>query len=337
MTKAEQNNNKGIQILQPEIQNTEFSPLEMLDRAEIDTQIKTAKNYPRSIESFQKTAISMATMNEEVAASCGYALPRAGKVIEGPGVRLAEIVGASYGNMRYASRIVREEGKFIVAQGVAHDLERNIAASVEVRRRITDKYGKRYNDDMITTTANAACSIALRNAIFKVVPKVFVDPIYQAAKKVAVGTEKTLNVRRTAAIEYFKKQGVSRDRLLEKLGKEGVNDIDLKDLETLTGIRTAIQEETTTIEEMFPEPKKEPAKKQTEGKKITDKQHKRLMALSKAEGVKHEELKAYIKKEHGYNSTKDISSDHYTAICDWVLVQNEPKTKFDENGQGGMC
>ena len=58
-------------------------------RAELENQITTAKAYPRSITHFLREAMGMVTLNEEVASSCIYALPRGGKPIEGPSVRLA--------------------------------------------------------------------------------------------------------------------------------------------------------------------------------------------------------------------------------------------------------
>ena len=60
-------------------------------RAEIDTQIATARAYPRSLKRFRETATTMATLDEKTAASCFYALPRGGKSIMGPSARLAEI------------------------------------------------------------------------------------------------------------------------------------------------------------------------------------------------------------------------------------------------------
>ena len=167
-------------------------------------------------------------------------------------MRLAEIVGSAWNNLRYGSRIVGEDDKWVTAQGMAHDLETNVAMTIEVRRRITDKYGKKYSDDMVAVTANAACAIALRNAIFKVIPKTFIDSIYEAAKNVAIGDATTLASRRQKALEYFQKMSVSLDRILAVLGKAGLEDIDLKDLETLTGLKTAIKDGDTTIEAAFP-------------------------------------------------------------------------------------
>src|SRR5580692_8587501 len=139
-------------------------------RAEIDTQIATAKAYPRSVALFKKKALGLATEDQDTAESCFYAVPRGGKKIEGPSIRLAEIVGYSWGNLNYGSRIIADDGKMVTAQGVCHDLESNVRASVEINRRVTNKQGKRYNDDLVILTSNAAAAIALRNAIFKVVP-----------------------------------------------------------------------------------------------------------------------------------------------------------------------
>ena len=69
--------------------------LSVLSRAEIDVQITTAKRYPRSVTAFRREAEEMATLDEETAGSMFYVLPRAGKNIEGPSVRLAEIVGSA--------------------------------------------------------------------------------------------------------------------------------------------------------------------------------------------------------------------------------------------------
>ena len=69
-----------------------------------------------------------------------------------------------YGNLQLSSRIVEVADTYIVAQGVVWDLEANVRISTETRR-ITTEEGRRYNEDMIMMTGNAAASIALRNAI----------------------------------------------------------------------------------------------------------------------------------------------------------------------------
>jgi hypothetical protein len=237
--------------------------LEALNRSEIDIQISTAKHFPRSINRFQNEAKTFATIDTETAESCFYTLKRGNKAIMGESIRLAEIVGSSYGNLRYGSRTIEVGPTHITAQGTCFDMEKNIAVSVEVRRRITDKFGNRYNDDMIGVTANAATSIALRNAILRVVPRSLIKPIYDAAVKVAVGTAETLNERRASAIKYFNDLGVKTDSVLAVVGKAHIEDVGLSELAVLKGLATAIRDETTTIAEAFPVLVKE--KSRTEG------------------------------------------------------------------------
>ena len=240
---------------------TSVSALESLNKSEIDIQISTAKRYPRSILKFKNEALSMATLDEETASSCFYALKRDAKLIEGPSIRLAEIIGSAWGNLRYGARIIETGDRFVTAQGVCHDLEKNICANVEVRRRITTKEGRRYSDDMIGVTCNAACSVALRNAIFKVVPMAYAKDIYEKAKTVAVGDTQTLSKRRDQMVTHFAKSGVSLEMILTLLEKKGLEDIGLEELATLKGIATAIKDGETTIDQAFGKINGEPTDK----------------------------------------------------------------------------
>lgn len=226
--------------------------LEALARGEIDVQIRTAKAFPRSIKRFINEATDMACLDEATAESCMYALPRGGKSIQGPSARLAEIVASAWGNCRAGARVVSEQDSFVVAQGVFYDLERNVAITFESRRRITDKNGFRYNDDMIGVTANAACSIALRNAVFKGMPKAFWGPVYDAAKKTAIGDAKSLAAKRDEIVAYFGKMGVTLDRILASVGKPSLEDIGAEELVTLKGAASAIKEGEFSIEQAFP-------------------------------------------------------------------------------------
>lgn len=227
------------------------SMVAMISRAEIDQQIATAKRYPRSIKRFVDEAAAMVTLNESIAQQCIYALPRDGKVVEGASARFGEIVASAWGNCRAGARVVNDSGEFVTAQGVFHDLERNVAITYEVQRRITNKQGRRFSADMIGVTANAACSIALRNAILKGVPKAFWETLYQKARAVVAGDIKTLANKRAEAIKQFQIYGVTEAQILAKLGREGVADIAVDDLVVLFGLLTAIRDGDTTPEQAF--------------------------------------------------------------------------------------
>ena len=225
--------------------------LSAVDRASIDVQIATAKQYPRSISKALNEAMALATMDEETAASMFYALPRSGKTIEGPSARLAEIMSYTWGNLRVDADIVAEDKETVTAMGTCFDLEKNVAVRVRVKRRITDKFNKRYNADMIGVTSNAAISIALRNCVFKVVPRAFVDRIYLAARKASLGEAGTFTAKRAKALDWFAKAGIKPEQVFAQLGVRGVEDILEDQLIVLRGLVTAIKDGETTIEQTF--------------------------------------------------------------------------------------
>jgi len=229
-----------------------FDGLEARTRGEIDVQMAAARRYPRSIRHFRDTALEAATLDQETAGACFYALPRSGKTVEGPSARLAEIVASAWGHLRVEARVVAEDERFVTSRAVAWDTQNNVAIAFEVKRRITDSKGRRYNDDMIVVTSNAASSIALRNAVFKVVPSAFWRPIYAACRKVAVGDAATLADTRAKMLHAFQQMGVTKDRVFSLLEVKGEEDITLDMVATLRGLFTAIKDSETTIDETFP-------------------------------------------------------------------------------------
>lgn len=234
------------------------SALEAISRAEIDVQIATAHKYRMhtsaiDIQRFQNDAIAFATMDREIAESCLYTLPSRGQgPIEGRSVRLAEILASAWGNIRVSSRITEMGENFVTVEGIAHDLEKNYAAKTETKRRITTKTGKRYSDDMIIMTCNAAASIAIRNAIFKVIPAALVDPVYRAARASAVGDAKSIEIRRSKAIQKFALLGVDEKRVLGFLRVLSVADISSDHIGILLGAYNSIRDGEVKIEELFP-------------------------------------------------------------------------------------
>lgn len=218
---------------------------------EINQQIATAKRFPRSIKQFIDTATELATLDEETAEECIYALPRDGRTIEGPSARFAEILAYAWGNCRAGARTIGEDRDFVKSQGTFYDLEKNVGIQFEVSRRITDKRGNRYKPDMIGTTANAAGSIALRNAVLKGIPKAFWKKAYQRARGVVAGDFKTLANRRAEAFKQFAVFGVTPEMLFGLLQIKGVEDVTLEHMVVLKGVLTAIKEGDTSVEQVF--------------------------------------------------------------------------------------
>jgi len=236
-----------------EIAHLDSGAAALLNRSDVEAQLDAAHKYPRSIKRFLQDAVGMVTINKAVAGSCIYALPRADGIIPGPSVRLAEIAAAAYGNLQIAARVVAAEEREVVAQGVCWDMEKNNRICIESRRRIVGRNGKRFNDDMITMTGNAAASIGLRNAIFRVIPGAYIQVLYKAARDVSVGDAKTLVTRRQEVIDELQKTGVPPARIFARIGRAGIVEVTLDDLEVLIGLQSAIASGERAIDELFPE------------------------------------------------------------------------------------
>jgi hypothetical protein len=236
--------------------------IEQIERATIDLQIATAHKYPKhtgekAMALVKKEILSLATLDEQTAADCFYVLPRAGKSIEGPSIRLAEIAISCYGNVRDSVRTIavvpRGSEPHVVVQAVCHDLERNVAVSIEKRRRITKKKKKQFPDeDDINLAVNNAASIGLRDAAFRVIPRAFINPIVAACKKIAIGDARSIAAKRDTVIERLNKMGATIDRILAVLEVESLEDIGAAHVEVMIGLGTALKDGQCTLEEAFP-------------------------------------------------------------------------------------
>ena len=123
--------------------------LDAVERANVDSQVATAKQYPRNVTRSINNSIAMATMDVNTAQSCGYALPRGGKPITGPSVHLAKLIVSNWGNIRAEAKVVQITDKQVISRGTCWDLENNVATAFEVRRSIVGRTGQRFSDDML--------------------------------------------------------------------------------------------------------------------------------------------------------------------------------------------
>ena len=232
-----------------------YIQLDSFDKANVYAQISTAKRYPRNISRAVDNSIALATLDNETAQSMGYALPRGGKPITGPSVHLAKLVVSNWGNMRTEAKVVSVTDKEVISRGTAWDLENNVASAFEVRRKITGKDGRRFNEDMITVTGSAANSIAYRNAVFAVVPMGIVDKIYKAAQKQITGDlsdEDKLIKRRANAIKFFNDEyAITEDEVLKLCGKQTVKQIKADEIALLIGIMQSLKDGDTTVDELM--------------------------------------------------------------------------------------
>lgn len=225
-----------------------------VERANVDSQIATAKRYPRDLKRAINNSIAMATMDAQTAQSMGYALPRAGKPVTGPSVHLAKLIVSNWGNIRAEAKVVAITDRQVVSRGTCWDLENNVATAFEVRRSIMGRCG-RFSDDMITVTGNAANSIAYRNAVLAVIPKAVTDKVYLAAQHFLTGdlsTEEKLIARRKKCIDFFRDEyGITEQEVVAICGKQTANQIRGEEIALLLGITQSLKDGDTTVEELM--------------------------------------------------------------------------------------
>jgi hypothetical protein len=231
--------------------------IEQMERAAIDIQIATAKRYPRSLTEFLKSAKDMVSVDEQTAESCIYRRPvgkEGGRQVyaEGESIRMAEIVAACYGNFRASGKIIEITDRQVKAIGMAFDVEKNVAFQSEAIESTVDRNGRPYSERQRLLMAKVAQSKAIRDAIFKVVPKSLVKPMMELARQVISGQDKPLAIRRQQAMAWVGKLALDKERVFSALGIKGVEELGNEQLETLTGIRTAIKDGDCTIEDAFP-------------------------------------------------------------------------------------
>lgn len=261
--------------------------LDTIERANVDSQIATAKQYPRDLRRAINNSIAMATLDVPTAQSCGYALPRGGKPITGPSVHLAKLIVSNYGNIRAEAKVVQITDKQVISRGTCWDLENNVATAFEVRRSIVGRTGQRFSDDMITVTGNAANSIAYRNAVFSVIPRAITDKVYQAAQHCITGDlsdEDKIIARRKKCIDYFKDEfGITEQEVVMLCGKKTVNQIKANEIALLLGITQSLTDGDTTVDELMKPYRKE--------------ETKNTIAAAAAEAAKNAAAKKEDKKE----------------------------------------
>ena len=238
--------------------------MDAIEKANVDVQVATAKQFPRNITRAMQNSIVMATIDPETAQTMRYALPRGGKPITGPSVHLAKLIVSNWGNIRAEAKVVQITDSQVVSRGTCWDLENNVATAIEVRRNIKGKNGQRFSDDMITVVGNAANSIAYRNAVFSVIPKAVTDKVYKAAQQCITGDlsdEAKLLQKRTNCLKFFNDEyGITEEEVIKLCGKQTVNQIKADEIALMLGIYQSLKDGDTTVEEVLEPIRKEKKK-----------------------------------------------------------------------------
>lgn len=238
------------------------SAMMAIERAQIDSQVATAKQYPRELAKFKQRAMQMATLDGETAESCVYCRPVGKdergkqKFAEGPSIRMAEIVATCYGNIRVAARIVEQTPRYVICEGACHDLETNFAAKAEAKESTVDRNGNPYSERQGALIAKVCLSKAMRDAIFRVVPRALMKPVLDECKKVINKQTATIEQRIQRVQSWVASLKIDEKRFFAAVGVTGwvPTEFTVDIFEAITGLKTAISEggDGNTIDDIFP-------------------------------------------------------------------------------------
>lgn len=222
---------------------------------EFDTQIATAKKFKRNVPISLDNAKATATRTVDAAMTCGYLLPRDGKMIPGQSVHLARICAQAYGNLRIAQQVIGEDNKYVIAEAVAWDLETNYAVKTQWKQLIIKKTGERYKNSEVQTNGMAAMAKAMRNSIFAVIPKSFYMSVYDATRRKIAGeltTEDQLILKRKEMLVLFEKNyGISEDKILKYFKFRQATQIKQEEIVQLIDMAQSFKDGAITPNEIF--------------------------------------------------------------------------------------
>ncbi len=150
--------------------------------AHMDRQASLAAMRPRDVAASLKAVKDLILSMPELAKASFYVLKRTDKddnekIIRGPSIRLAELVlqNWQYVYIQTSATLPAPGDRYLTATANLIDMQNGTIISKQVMRRCTTRNGNQYGDDMMTMTANAAQSFALRNACTTLVPKMLLD------------------------------------------------------------------------------------------------------------------------------------------------------------------
>ncbi len=206
-------------------------------KAAIEARYLMALQKPRDWTLVRKNILA-ACERPRFAGEARYALPRAGKEIEGLSIRFAEEVVRWIGNAMVEAVVTFEDDERRILRVIATDLEANVTWPFDVviekfveRRKAEDRdvlssrmnsqnqrvYKVRATDDEILIKQNAIASKAMRNGVLRLIPADIQEEALEQIKATQSGMSKEKgNIDRL--IRAFARTEIAREMIQDVIG-----------------------------------------------------------------------------------------------------------------------
>ena len=236
---------------------------EALVRVENETLMRVAKESPRDEGKIIKGAMAELELVPEEAHRAYYSIPYKERgeggtktvFVEGPSIKSAMALARRWGNCLTGARPIDENADQWIIEGVFIDAETGFRIA---RPFIQSKWYKvsgrflKMGSDKQMMAYQAGVSKAIRNAVLAALPTYLVHAYVKKAKALVGGK---LDVKADpkavgGVITSFAKLGVSEEKLVELVGLPS-SEWTGSTVAELRGIFTAIQDDQTTVQDVF--------------------------------------------------------------------------------------
>ncbi|WP_095021952.1 hypothetical protein [Bacillus thuringiensis] len=262
----------------PEAKSTATEAMVSRQAQEVQMAMYVAKNFPRdTYDAFQR--IMKECERKLVAENAVYQYPKGGQKVQGPSIRLAEVIARNWGNIDYGIIELDQKDGESSMMAYAWDLETNTRQTkiftVKHERKAKGKTNKLTDSrDVYELTANMGTR-RMRACILGIIPGDIVDAAVQKCNDTLInGQKEPLEDRLRKALDAFKKDfGVTKE-MIEDSFQLNIDAFTEHDFVKLGRIYTSIREGVGKKEDFFDTKKTSPVKsnleaqfQQTEGVK----------------------------------------------------------------------
>ena len=229
---------------------------------EVKGQIFMAKQFPRDIFQSEHRILDNCK-RPSLAGQAVYSYPRGGAKVEGPSIRLAEVLAQNWGNLSYGIKELEQREGESVAMAFCWDLETNVRQekvfTVKHSRKAKGKV-KKLDDprDIYELVANNGAR-RVRACILGVIPGDIVDKAVEECNRTLAGqNSKPLKERVNEAVKAFKEKYRVTQEQIESYFGYNVSAFTERDVLDLVKIFNSLKDGMSKPEDWF---NKEPQNK----------------------------------------------------------------------------
>lgn len=251
--------------------------------AEVQAAYVIAKKFPRNNHQSYIDIID-SCKRPFLAEHAMYAYPRGGTLVEGPSIRLAEVMAQAWGNVDCGVREVSQSNGVSVAEAYAIDLQTNtrVTKTFHVPHTRDSKKGKiRLTDsrEIYMEVANQGAR-RLRNCILAIIPGDVQEAAVKQVKKTLGSGEIPLSEKIRLLVQKFNEVGVKVEHIEKRLC-HNLDATTVQECVTLQGIYKSIRDGFASREDFFEVGGSKPADAEAELSSILAEKNKETLDAKK--------------------------------------------------------